>query len=100
MRDAIQRVEPDSAATVARGAKNPSEQKNRRSANENESHQRREAAASLPPRPGVPCSTHRAESIPLALPPLTHGRYPFPFCHYFPFHFEGARTAAMSRFNI
>ena len=116
MKDAIQCVEPDSAATVdtreeiltakevaqdieasrswvyahadelggyrvsrrlwfrwqrtqkARGAKNPSEHKNRRSANENESHQRRDAAASLPPRPGVP--------IPFS---LTTGRNPFPY---------------------
>src|SRR5216684_1553492 len=61
MKDGIQRVEPDSAATVdtreeilKRGAKDPSEHKDSSSANENESHQRRDAAASLPPRPGVP----------------------------------------------
>jgi len=36
------------------GANNPSEHKDRRSANENESHQRRNAGASLPPRSGVP----------------------------------------------
>ncbi len=41
-----------------------------------ESHQRRDAAASLPPRPGAPFpfGSHRAESIPLALLPLI----PFP----------------------
>src|SRR6266513_3589476 len=122
MKDAIQRVEPDSAAAVdtceeiltakevaqdieasrswvyahadelgsyrvgrrlwfrwqctaeGTGANNPSEHKDSRSANENESHQRRDAAASLPPRPGLPFpfDNHRAESIPLALPPLTH----------------------------
>ena len=66
----------------------------------NESHQRRDAAASFPPRPGLPCISHRADSIPLALPPLTHFLYPFPLCHHFPFHFEGARIAALSRFNI
>jgi hypothetical protein len=40
------------------------------------------AAATLPLRPSssIPFANHRADSIPLALPPLTHGRYPFPFC--------------------
>jgi len=38
---------------------------------------------SLPPRPGLPCITHRADSIPLALPARTHFPlailpYPFP----------------------
>jgi len=109
MKDAIQRVEPDSAAAVdtceeiltakevaqdieasrswvyahadelggyrvgrrpwfrwqrtqkARGAKNPSEHKNRRSANENESHQRHSLSL-----------TTGRKSIPLSLPPLTH----------------------------
>jgi len=41
-----------------------------------ESHQRRNAAASLPPRSGLPCITHRAETIPLTHSPLTI--HPFP----------------------
>ena len=35
-----------------------------------ESHQRRDAPASLPPRPGLPCSIHRADSISLSPFPL------------------------------
>ena len=41
-----------------------------------ESHQPRDAAASWPPNPGFPCTTHRAESIPLAVPAFTHSPYP------------------------
>ena len=46
-----------------------------------ESHQRRNAAASLPPRSGVPFpfDNHRAESIPLTLPALNHLPLPFYF---------------------
>src|SRR2546429_418760 len=37
-----------------------------------------------------PCITHRAESIPLALPPLTHCRYPSPLCAFLSiFRFDG-----------
>jgi len=55
-----------------------------------ESHQRRNAAASLPPRSGSPPSiTHRAESIPLPFP-LFHSLYPFPLAllgySILPFH--------------
>ncbi len=74
---------PDAAATKPPrpGANNPSEHKDTRSANENESHQRRNAGASLPPRSGVPCTIHRAESIPLPFPPLTHFPLAISFIH-------------------
>ena len=66
-----------------------------------ESHQRPDAAASLPPRPGIPFpfGTHRAESIPLALPTLTHFLLSIPDWPPFPFHFERARVAPLRRFN-
>jgi hypothetical protein len=87
MKDAIQHVEPAGSAPNKRwDPKNPSEHKDSRSANENESHQRRDAAASLPPRPGLPFpfDNHRAESIPLSLPPLTHFPLAIPALPPFP----------------
>jgi hypothetical protein len=37
-----------------------------------ESHQRPDAAASLPPRSGLPRITHRAETIPFTHSPFNH----------------------------
>jgi hypothetical protein len=75
-------------------AKNPSEHKDRRRANENESLQRRDAAASLPPGPGLPCITDRAESIPLSLLPLFRSRYPLSGFHSpFPLRLHLRRAA-------
>src|SRR5215472_2991640 len=53
--------------------------------NENESHQRRDATASLPPRPGLPCITHRAESIPSALDPFSLTHFPLTICPFLAF---------------
>jgi len=46
-----------------------------------ESHQRRDAAAGLPPRPGLPCTTHRADSIPFTLSLFTP--FPLPIKEHF-----------------
>ena len=67
-----------------------------------QSHQRRNAAASLPPRSGLPFpfDNHRAESIPLALPALTHCRYPFPLCHRFLSSAQESHHCAESTFLV
>ena len=74
------------------GAKNPSEHKDRRGANE--SHQRRNAAVSWPPRSGVPCVTHRADSIPFTHSLISIPHFPFSLFH---FHFtSGAHHMALN----
>jgi len=47
------------------------------------SHQRRGVAASLSPRPGTPFpfDNHRADSIPLPFPPLSHFPLAISFIH-------------------
>ncbi len=60
----------------------PATNKMTESDRKHESHQRRNAAASLPPRSGLHCITHRAESIPLPLPiPLFHSFISIPLSH-------------------
>ena len=47
-----------------------------------ESHQRGNAAASLPPRSDLPCITHRADTIPLRFVPFSIFALPLAFTHW------------------